>query len=137
MPGCVLRVRSTYSDVESLVKASGLEPVVIHHKGQPRVPGAAAVSPSSGFNVDVSSADGRLDRQTRDAIRFLRRHAKGLIRLRRSRGFGGMALDFGVYDRTADRPWPSYRFPGPLVELAGKYGIDLALSFYGPQRDAG
>ena len=43
-----------------------------------------------------------------------------------------MTLDFAVYDRaTVDRPWPSYRLPATLIELAGKQGIEIELSFYG------
>jgi hypothetical protein len=42
-----------------------------------------------------------------------------------------MVLDFGLYyQATPDRPWPSYRLPAALVELAGKYGIEIELSFY-------
>jgi hypothetical protein len=48
-----------------------------------------------------------------------------------------MSLDFGVYDR-AERPWPSYHLPASLIELAGKYRIEIELSFYGPEgRHAG
>jgi hypothetical protein len=130
MPGCVLRVRS--KTTRALVKVSGLQPIVIHRKGHPRVPGATALSPSSGFNVDVSRADGRLEKQAIDAARFLRRHMSGLARLRRCKAFGGMTLDFAVYDRaTVDRRWPSYRLPATLIELAGKQGIEIELSFYG------
>jgi hypothetical protein len=137
MPGCVLRVRSKTSNVEDLVQASGLTPIVIHRKGHPRVPGGAALSRSSGFTVDVSDADGVLEKQTRDAVRFLRSHARGLARLRRCKAFGGMTLDFGVYERSSDRPWPSYRLPAPLVELAGKHAVELELSFYGVEPKAG
>jgi hypothetical protein len=132
MPGCVLRVQSKTSNVEILVKASGLRPVVIHRKGHPRVPGATVLSARSGFNVDVSRADGVVEKQSRDAIRFLRRHAAGLGRLRRCQSFGAMSLDFGLYDRATElMPWPSYCLPAALIELAGKHGISIELSFYG------
>jgi hypothetical protein len=140
MPGCVLRIRSKTSRVEDLVQASGLKPIVIHKKGYPRVTGAAAaLSRSSGFNVNVSNADGVLEQQARDAVRFLKNHARGLARLRRCRAFGGMTLDFGIYDlATMNQPWPSYRLPVPLVELAGKHGVEIELSFYGVEaKDAG
>ena len=135
----VLRIRSKTARVGDLVKASGLHPIVIYKKGHPRVPGHTALSPSSGFNVDVSDADGVLEKQARDAVRFLKSHAMGLARLRRCKTFGGMTLDFGVYDRTtAERPWPTYRFPAPLIELAGKLGVELELSFYGVEpKEAG
>src|SRR6266516_2619449 len=137
MPGCVLRIQSKTSKVEALVKASGLHPIVIHRKGYPRVPGSTNLSPRSGFNVDVSRADGSVQKQARDAIRFLKRHAAGLGRLRRCKAFGGMTLDFGLYDRaTEDRPCHSYRLPVPLIELAGKHGIEIELSFYGSESNA-
>jgi hypothetical protein len=42
-----------------------------------------------------------------------------------------MTLDFGLHDgATANRPWPSYRLPVTLIELAGKYGIEVEMSFY-------
>ena len=132
MPGCVLRVQSATKNVEALVDASGLRPFVVHRKGEPRVPGAGIRNRTSGFNVDVSRADGGIEKQTRDAIRFLNRHDVGLRRLRLCKGFGGMTLNFGLYDSsTAERPWPSYRLPAALVQRAGKHGIEIELSFYG------
>jgi hypothetical protein len=120
-----------------LVRASGLKPIAIHRKGHPRVPGGTALSPSSGFSVDVSDADGALEKQTRDAVWFLKSHARGLARLRRCKAFAGMTLDFGVYDRSSnDRPWPSYRLPVSLLGLAGKHGVELELSLYGTEPKA-
>src|SRR6266498_2885677 len=132
MPGCVLRVQSATTKVEPLVEASEFRPIVVYRKGQPRVTGGNTVNPSSGFNVDVSRSDGGIERQARDAVRFLKRHDSGLRRLRRCKAFKGMTLDFGLYDRATDeRPWPSYRLPGVLIQLAGKHGIEIELSFYG------
>ncbi len=134
MPGCVLRVQSATTKVEVLVEASGLRPIVVHRKGQPRFPGAAVKSRTSGFNVDVSGSDDGIEEQARDAIRFLKRHDAGLRRLRLCKGFGSMTLDFGLYDRsTTERPWPSYRLPVALVQHAGRHGIEIELSFYGRQ----
>jgi hypothetical protein len=134
MPGCVLRIQSKTRNVEVLVKASGLKPTIIHRKGQPRVPGGTRLSTESSFNVDVSRANGTIDKQALDAIRFLKRHTGRLGRLRRCKSFGGMTLDFGLWNRaTEDRPWPSYRLPATLIELAGKHGIEIELSFYGSE----
>jgi hypothetical protein len=136
MSGCVLRIQSKTRNVEVLVQAFGLEPIVIHRKGQPRVPGGTHLSTKSGFNVDVSKANGTIEKQALDAIRFLKRHVTGLGRLRRCRGFCGMTLDFGLYDRaTENKPWPSYRIPAALIELAGKHGIEIELSFYGSESE--
>jgi hypothetical protein len=132
MAGCVLRIESATTNVESLVRASGLRPIVIHRRGQPRVSGGSALSPSSGFNVDVSKSNGGIEKQVRDAVRFLNRHEAGLRRLRRCKNYKGMTLDFGLYDRATDeRPWPSYRLPAALLKLAGTLEIGIDLSFYG------
>jgi hypothetical protein len=50
-----------------------------------------------------------------------------------------MTLDFGLYGHaTVERPWPSYRLPVTLIQLAGKYGIGIDLSFYGSRpKDGG
>jgi hypothetical protein len=50
---------------------------------------------------------------------------------RDSNAFAGMTLDFGLYDHATEKPWPSYRLPATLIQLAGKYGIGIDLSFYG------
>lgn len=113
------------------MKASGLQPIVVCQKGHPRAPGSTSVRRSSGFNVEVSRAEDDLDKQVRDAVRFLKRHATGLHRLRRCTAFGGMTLDFGNWYRaTPESPWSSYRFPAVLIELAGKHGIGIELSLY-------
>jgi hypothetical protein len=132
MPGCVLRISSTTTKVEVLVRASGLTPIVIFRKGHPKVHGASALSKRSGFNVDVSGDGYAIEKQARDAIRFLKRHEAGLRRMRRCKSFGGMTLDFGLYDRpTQASPWPSYRLPAALIESAGRLAIGIDLSFYG------
>lgn len=133
MPGCVLRIETTTVGVDSAIKASGLRPIAVFRKGTPKVPGASTLSRASGFNVDVSRNED-LKRQVPAAARFLRRHALGLRRLRRSKAFVGMVLDFGEWYRaTVDQPWPTYHFPAVLVELAGKHGIEIELSLYGPE----
>ena len=132
MPGCVLRVVSKTRNVELLAERGRFPPLVIHTKGMPRVPGGKALSRSSGFNVRVSDADGDLQRQARDAVRFIRRHGPDIARMRRSTSFGGLLLDFGLHYRsTRERPWPTYRLPSDLLELAARYKIDIELSFYG------
>jgi hypothetical protein len=138
MPGCVLRVASSTSKVEDLVRVSGLTPVAVFKKGHPKTAGSAVMSRISGFNVVVSTAE-VLQSQVRDAVGFLTHHARGLGRLRRHATFVGMNLDFGLSDRVSpDRPWPSYRVPSGLVALLGKHGMELELSFYpsAPERSS-
>lgn len=116
MPGCVLRVESRSPDVERLVKASGLQPIVIYRKGQPRVPGSH-LSRESGFNVDVSPANGGLDRQARDATRFLKRHEPGLRRLRRSTRC--RSIEAGATERHSSRGGRRVRLSNFKVFAAG------------------
>lgn len=130
MPGCVLRVASRTSQVDALVRVSGLTPTAVFRKGHPKATGSSVISRTSGFNVVVSTIDG-LDSQAHDAVQFLIDHAGGLRRLQRHAAFGGMRLDFGLYHRPSrKKPWPSYRLPSDLVALAGNHGIELELSFY-------
>jgi hypothetical protein len=69
-------------------------------------------------------------------VRFLRRHAAALSRLRGHQNCSSMVLDFGLHDQATDtRPWPSYHLPATLIELAGSFGIAIELSFYGPTRE--
>ena len=135
MPGCVLRVASRTSQVDDLVRVSGLTPAAVFEKGHPKAAGSSLLSRTSGFNVVVSTRDG-LGPQSRDAVRFLGHHARGLGRLRRHSAFRNMRLDFGLYDRRSrDLPWPTYRLPAHLVALAGQHDIELELSFYGPEQE--
>ena len=132
MPGCVLGVAAKTSQVEDLVRVSGFTPVAVFTKGQPKVPGSAVMSRTTGFNVVVSIAEG-LEPQARDAVQFLTHHGQGVERLRRHVVFDAMTLDFGLHDcASPDRPWPSYKLPADLVALSGRHGIELALSFYEP-----
>ena len=115
-----------------MLEASGLETIAMFKKGHPRVPGGTALSRSSGFNVDVSNADGVLEQQARDAVRFMKKHARGLDRMRKCREFGGMTLDFGIYYSASSAvPWPSHRLPMPLIKLAARHAAEIELSFYG------
>ena len=66
MPGCVLRVASRTTQVDDLVRVSGFTPTAVYMKGQPKAAGSTVMSPTSGFNVVVSIAEG-LELQTRDA----------------------------------------------------------------------
>ena len=129
MPGCILRVVSTRTAIESLIKTSDLRPFKIYRKGEPIVSGSKKLSRYSGFNVDVSQADD-LDNQVREAIRFLKKHSAGLRRLRRHRSFKEMTLDFGVWNRAPQKPAQFFRLPDPLVQLSGKSGIGIELSLY-------
>jgi hypothetical protein len=133
MPGCILRIQSKNRNLDTLIEALGVEPAAFR-KGEKQFPSSKRLNKVSAFNVVVSDALGaEIERQDRDAVRFLRRNSAGLKRLRRCVSFNGMDLDFGFYDvTTSERIWPSYRLSCQLIELAGKHQIGIVLSFYGP-----
>lgn len=84
----------------------------------------------SGFNIELSSAEG-IATQATQAIKFIHKHKADLL-LIKSLGFACVSIDFGLYDlATEDRPWPCYRLPRSIVQLAAELGCDVELSFYG------
>lgn len=128
--GCVLRVLTTKAGVDAVLRTSGFRPVAVFRQGMPRAHGTTRIATRSGFNVDVSKSSA-FDRQIRDAVRFLTRHASALQRARRIRTVRSFALDFGCEFRsTPDRPWPSFPFPVALTDRAAKHRIELVLSLY-------
>ena len=134
MPDCILRVNGSARKVRSFLAKSSLKPCAVFFKGQPVTPASSRIAKRSGFNVVVSKADGELPAQATDALRFLVRHAGELSKLAKTFGSGAMRLDFGLWDISSeDRPWPTFHLPHRLVSEAGRYGIELKLSFYGPR----
>ena len=137
MAGCVLRVSSLTDNVEALLDVSRLKACAIFRKGEPRIAGSSVTNCVSGFNVVVSNADGAaMDKQVRDAVRFLKRHKERLQRLKRHKEFGGMSLDFGLWMPGEDVICRSYTCPATLIELAGKLKIEIEISLYSTDNDA-
>ena len=134
MPDCILRVSTPKTKLRACLSGlATLKPYSVFVKGQPVTAASSRLARHSGFNALVSRADGDLPAQCRDASRFLRVHAEDFAHLHRSLGPGHMRLDFGLWDTsTEDRPWPTFLLPHGLVTAAGRFGIDLDLSFYGP-----
>lgn len=130
MPSCMLRVSGSTAKVRKFLAESSLQPVRVFWKGQPGVIQSRGPIQTSGFNITLSRAEG-LPVQARQAVRFMRKHRDDML-LIRSLGFSSVTLDFGLYDlATEDRPWPSYRRPTTLVQLAAELGCNIDLSFYG------
>ena len=135
MPSCVLRVAGATSKVREFCEKSRLEPLRVFWKGKPVNPSSNRISTVSGFNIELSAADG-LALQAAQASRFIRKH-KADFMLVKSLGFRAVSIDFGLYDlATEDRPWPSYSVPAPLISLASEIGASIELSFYGAAASA-
>jgi len=135
MPSCILRVCGSTAKVRKFLTNSSIEPVQVFWKGEPRTSQGRSIVKASGFNIVLSSAEG-IEAQAAQAVRFIRKH-KDDIFLIKSLGFSSAAIDFGLYDLASDnRPWPSYRLPSHLVQLASDLGCGIELSFYGAPPDA-
>ena len=135
MPTCILRVSGSTAKVRKFLATASIQPARIFWQGDPGVPRSRGPIKSSGFNIELSGADG-IAAQAEQAARFIRKHKQDLL-LIRSLGFAAATIDFGLHDQaTEDRPWPCYRIPRPLIELASEIGCSIELSFYGPPPDA-
>jgi hypothetical protein len=133
MPDCILRVSGAAAKVRKLLATTALRPCAVFFRGEPTSPASSRLAKRSGFNVVVSRADGDLQAQARDALRFLRAQSQELAAILKLFGAGHAVLDFGLWDISSpERPWPSFRLPHQLVEEAGRHGCEIVLSFYGP-----
>src|SRR5690606_13015241 len=110
MPSCILRVSGSTAKVRKFLASSSIEPRRVFWKGEPRNPKSRVLIKVSGFNIELSTAEG-LEAQSKQAVRFIRKHKDDLLLIKSLR-FSSTAIDFGLYDlATDDRPWPSYRLP--------------------------
>ena len=135
MPSCMLRVSGSTAKVQKFLATSSIEPIRVFWKGDSGVPKSRGPLKSSGFNIELSGAEG-VAAQATQAVKFMRKH-KAAMDLIRSLRFSSATFDFGLYDlATEDRPWPSYRLPAAFVQLASELGCDIELSFYGAPPDA-
>jgi hypothetical protein len=135
MPSCMLRVSGSTAKVRKFLATSSIQPARVFWKGDLSVLKSRGPIKISGFNIELSGADG-IAAQAAQAAKFIRKHKQDLL-LIRSLGFSAATIDFGLYDlATEDHPWPTYQIPPPLVLLAGELGCGIELSFYGAPSDA-
>jgi hypothetical protein len=135
MPSCILRVAGSTAKVRKFLTTSTVQPARVFWKGEPRNSKSRDLVVVSGFNIHLSSADG-IAAQAAKAIKFIRKHKDDLL-LIRSLGLSTATIDFALHDLTTEEhPWPSYRIPAALVQLAGELGCTIDLSFYGSPPDA-
>ena len=135
MPSCMLRVSGSTAKVRKFLAASSIQPVRVCWKGEPSILKSRGPIETSGFNIELSRAEG-LSAQSTQAAKFIRKHKNDIL-LIKSLGFSSATIDFGLYDlATEDRPWPSYRLPTAIIQLAGDLGCSVELSFYGAPPDA-
>lgn len=135
---CVLRVAGSKAAVRSFTARTSLPVYRVFFTGEPLLPGKPKLARTTGFNVSVSSAPGSdVPAQVRDAIRFCKKHAAELRRMRAAFKRGSAELDFSVWATEPSSTFThSYRLPPSLMELAARYGFTVRLSIY-PTEAAG
>lgn len=132
---CVLRVSGKSFDPGKYLASATLQPYSVFRAGDPRFASrpSGAKHKESGFKVHVSRRSrSSLVGQTRDAIAFLRKHRRALLKLQRTRGVEDIRLDFPL-DLRIDRKTVFVQFdyfPPELVTLAGAVGCGLEISIY-------
>jgi hypothetical protein len=131
MLGCYLMVMGKNFDVDSFLRDSPFDPEAIYHRGKRWAwPGGTKMNvfSSSGFSVTVGKIFGKLPPQVRVSTRFLERHRRELMRLKKYPGvtFIRLVLIYcpGNVANTCEV------LPHRLLALAGTYGITLQLSVY-------
>lgn len=103
------------------------------HCGDPTLPGSSSKTDTSGFNLELSTAEwDDLDSQIRDTIHALRVWKDSLHELVSWPGVEYVFCDFGTRKRREALSQRVY-FPPELVQLAGELRIGLRLSMYSMQ----
>jgi len=129
MPGVVLHVFGEAFDPRPILAEVSLRPYSKFRQGDklfPDNPRSERRHQAGGFLCDVSSADGILADEVKDAILFLRRHYDDLARLAGIPDVELMRLDFGYY-RQDDVMVQCDYLPPELLRLAGELGIGIML----------
>ncbi len=126
---CILRIcgKKTF-DVDTFLSCLPLKPSVIYRKGE-YLKKNKIEEPQLIF--DVSNADtSKLDKQVKDAIKFLKTHQKELVQVSSIKTIRAMALDFSFNSRI-DQKKAAFQydyFPSELIKLAGNLNLSIWLT---------
>ncbi len=111
---------------------SKLKPYVVWHKGEPLYPRTKPQGkklPTSGFNCEVSRKGfGSLNGQINDAVRFLHKWQREILKLTRYPGVEEACLKFGIWKR--DVVCQGTAFPPEIIQAAGRAGVGIVLCVY-------
>jgi hypothetical protein len=129
---CVLRIAGSRAAVRSFTARTSLPVCRVFIAGEPLLSGSPKLTRVTGFNVSVSLAPGTdLPAQVRDALRFFKKHAGELRRLRAAFKRGSPELDFGIWVMAPPETYThSYWLPPRLLKLAAECGFTIRLSLY-------
>ncbi|MBI3852143.1 MAG: hypothetical protein HY298_17940 [Verrucomicrobia bacterium] len=125
-------VCGTKFDPDAFLKRSKLKPHVVWHKGEPVFPRTKPKGrklPASGIKYEASRKGfGNLTGQIKDALHFLQKWHREVLKLARYPGVEEAYLDFGIWRRDVVGQVDS--FPPELVQSAGRAGVGIVLSVY-------
>jgi hypothetical protein len=125
----VLRAGGAEFDVDRYSAGSPLPVCACHRRGE--ITRGGRVLAASCVSIDVSDVDfDDLAKQIADAIRFFHTYNLPLRRLMSAPGVEDLTLDFGVARR--DVAVQCDRLPAELVQLCGRYGMGIEMSYYPP-----
>jgi len=91
MPSCMLRVSGSTAKVRKFLAASSIQPVRVFWKGEPSTLKSRGPIKTSGFNIELSGADG-LPAQATQAAKFIHKHKDDIL-LIKSLGFSSATID--------------------------------------------
>jgi len=138
---CVLRASGYNFKVDSFMAKSHLKTGEVFHRGEPlfaRNPNGRK-NKLSGLTIYISDAEwSNLPAQVMDAVRFLKRNQKELLRLGQFPGVKKFCLDFPIDLRIGQKDTKSGQmvaaqydsFPAALVRFAGAVNLELEFSIY-------
>lgn len=137
---CILRISGKHLDIDKLINISVLRPYHTYKKGEARFKGMlnGKKNVNSGAAFGVSKADsGKLDKQIRDAIKYLTKNKIAIKKLTNNKQVESACLDFAVelrmgYNKIALQ---SDTFPHELLKLSGDLKVDIEISLYPPDLD--
>lgn len=128
----IVRIAGPDADCDELLRLSPVEPCTVWRRGEPKFPASQANSEkltSSGINLVASEAGfDEFETQLDESIEFLDRYFAELESLTSLASVDTAVIHFGLqwYDTFAQTDF----IPAKLVTLAGRLGLDIALSHY-------
>ena len=134
MPGCVLRVGGTNLDPNIFLPSTALRAYRQWCRGEPMATTGRRAHlrhEDGGFCCDVSSIDGDLRGQVKDAESFLIAHRHDFDLIASTAVIQECQLDFGFDCRLGEKVVVQNEYlPVSFLALVGQLRVAVALSFY-------
>jgi hypothetical protein len=134
MPGCVLRVGGTNLDPDIFLPTTALRAYRTWRRGDPMAktgPRAQLPHSDGGFCCDVSSTNGDLRGQIKDAEAFLLTHRADFDLIASTSLIEECQLDFGFDSRLGENVAVQCEYlPVSFLALVGELRVAVVLSLY-------